>query len=203
MKLDHEVACLRRAVAHLIALACLTMSVAQSAEDQKKPDAKGEQKPEAKANAPASATPWPRRIFLPTLVLEDVPGWTAPGATRRALSADARFTIVAVLASWNPASSPLAAWLTSVAVSLSARRVRVVGAFSNDTAPSVLRFLTRERPRFEAGLAPAEFLKELGNPKVPTVWVVNPRGEIVTRKELPNETEMKRIAEDLARWTDF
>lgn len=161
--------------------------------------------PDAAQKPEAQATPWPRRFVFPRLTLSAPEG--APLGhlfPQREWNPKAhRFTVVAVLASWNASSVPLAAWMSDLQDTLSSRNVRVVGAFSNDSDASVVRFLIRERPRFETGLASLAFLKELGNPKVPTVWVLNTFGEIVARKELPNEIERKRLSDQLMRWTEF
>jgi hypothetical protein len=146
-------------------------------------------------------TPWPRYVSLPAVEPIPIEGWGVapePWAPHRH-----RFTVVAVVASWNPATVELADWLSRLAVEFGPRRVRVLALFSHDTSPAAARFLARARAKFEAGLAPPAFIEGTGNPKVPTVWVTNPRGEIVTRKELPNETERKRVRDDLIVWTDF
>lgn len=174
-------------------------------EKPKASEEKAEQPVDPKNPGKPAATPWPRRFPFPELILEAPEGGQAATPARKATwnPAASRFTVVAVLASWNGASAPLAAWLSDLNDVLEPRKVRVMGAFSNDTDASVVRFLARERPRFETGLAPFSFLKDLGNPKVPTVWVLNTYGEIVARKEIPNETEKKRLRDQLLRWTEF
>jgi|GEM_PF-5034424 len=191
-----------------------------------KADAKSEPPKEAeKGGDGAKAGPttvWKRRLLFPTLELDPLPKIesirTAPSlAASPAPSSPStageltpwnpkasRFTVVALLASWNPKSTALVPWLNGIAQGeLARRKVRVLAAFSHDTAASVSRFVKETRPRFEVGLAPLPFVKNMGNPKVPTVWIVNNRGEIVTRKEMPSDAILDELRLKILDWTDF
>jgi hypothetical protein len=165
--------------------------------------ASGHTPPAVATPSPAAApkvTPWPRRVLFPNPGLRNAPGFDRPPPWN---PRDWRFSVLVTLASWNPKSEEMVQWMSHISDVFSVKKVLVLGVFSHDTAESIERFAVAQRPRFPAGVASSVFLKSFGNPKVPTVWIVNVRGEIVTRKELPDETERKRLQELLALWTDF
>lgn len=144
---------------------------------------------------------FPRRLRLPPLSLT-VPG--EAGTPRDPLDlVKSRFTVVAILASWSPRASQVARVLSEKSREFESRGISIVGAFSHDTERALENWMRVEKPRFTLGLASHEFLDKLGNPKVPSLWVVNHRGEIVTRSELPEDADLKVLFSRLRTWTDF
>jgi hypothetical protein len=154
------------------------------------------------------ATPYPRRILFPDPKIELVlPAPMANGPREPETwvwkPRKSRFTIVVTLASWNSASGETIDYLNSLAPLLKERSVSLVGAFVNDTIKNVERFMGEHRPRFEAGMAGAQFVASLESPVTPHYWAINTQGEVMTELVTPSDVERRAFFNKILRWTEF
>lgn len=166
--------------------------------------APAEAKAAVKPAVKAEATPMPRYIHLPAVELQTISA-NSEGALEK-LTYDfsrKRFSLVFVFGSWNRRSQEIAVKINERMGFFDERHIGVVGVFSHDTKISLQKWQKDVGPRFLIGLAANDFIERLRNPKVPTLWLVNNRGEIMHRSELPTNKELDGLFSKVTLWTDF
>ncbi|WP_222435696.1 hypothetical protein [Fluviispira vulneris] len=114
-----------------------------------------------------------------------------------------RFWYVVVIASWNPRSEEISTIINKNFRLLSARKVGVIGLFSQDTEESVAKWRKKIMPQFMNDFASRNFLDAMKNPRVPTLWLVGSEGEIIQFLEMPTKEEMMKSINKVMILTDF
>lgn len=144
---------------------------------------------------PANATPLPNHIKIPSIRLAN--------ATDEYNFKSNRYTLVAVFGTWNARTAEVAMRINDQIPALKSRGMGAVGVFSHDTVESLTQWTVKNKPHFPVGLSTNRFIDELRNPKVPTLWIVDDRGFIMHRSELPSHTDLNVIFAKLQLWTEF
>ena len=176
----------------------------EPAKDEKKADAAAT--PDAAKPAAADAskpaaetTPIPRHIVFPPLRF-----LTSENPSNQNFDArKVRFGVVCVFATWSRQTINVTKALNAKTAEFAKRHVVFAGAFSHDTKEALDLWAKAQKPQFKVGLADDSFVDALKNPKVPSCYVVNSRGEILLHLETPTDKNLKSLFESLTLWTDF
>lgn len=148
----------------------------------------------------APANPLPRFITAPRAIFKDT---EASDKEVTVSYADATFTVIGVLATWNVNSAAVAAILNKNFDRLSAKKISIVTLFSHDTKFTLKEWKKINKPKFRTGIAAIEFIDEQKNPKVPSLWAVDRKGRLIKHLETPTNVEIERLLNQLSNWTDF
>lgn len=141
----------------------------------------------------------PRRIPAPDVAFRDV-------ASGRAVTPDYgshRYTMVFMIASWNPLSAEVTQVAAKAYPKFRARTLQVFAIGSHDTEDALREWVTTQNFRFPVGVASIPFIEKLGNPKLPAVWLINHRGDMIFYREKMTPVQVKKLVENLHTWTDF
>jgi hypothetical protein len=114
-----------------------------------------------------------------------------------------RYQIILLLASWNDSSKKISVYLNEQFDRLSKHWIGVFGVFSHDTQESVDDWIREVKPLYPMGFAKMSFIDALGNPKIPTIWVVDPRNVIIRELEMPELDHVKEVVKSLYTMTNF
>lgn len=174
-------------------------SFAEDKKPEAKPDAKAAPPP-AKADTKGGAPPPaatsgepPVVRYLPRYIKMPVVSFGKEPSIEGEMELDfshMRFWYVAVIASWNPRSAQISEVFNKNYGQFVARKIGVIGLFSQDTVEAVSEWRKKIIPKFMNEFASRDFLDSLKNPKVPTVWLVGSEGQILQRLEMPTVSEM-------------
>jgi hypothetical protein len=114
-----------------------------------------------------------------------------------------RFSLYFMMGTWNRRSFEITQIINPHLAKLKRRHVFIAGAFSHDTAITLRKWEKEAKPLFTTGLVHSDFIDALQNPKVPTFWLINAKGNILQRKEQPTNEDIEEIIRTLFRWTEF
>lgn len=114
-----------------------------------------------------------------------------------------RYSMVIVLASWNTRCTELALILRKHVLEFKRRHIGLLGIASHDSGEEVAKWLKEYRAGFPIAFASYNFIKEEGNPPLPTIWISDNKGFLLKRIELPTNNDVLEIIKNLYQWTDF
>jgi hypothetical protein len=176
----------------------------------------GHASPPAKAEHAPSPSPSPisvnRFVSLPEFRVFSLQGKSAKelaqaekqSATAKAYDyRQARFTLIAALASWSSRAGDVATKVQSWQERLNKRGVKIVGIFTHDSLDDIVTMANKQGVTFPVAKVGLDFVAKLLNPKVPTLWIVDHSGHVVYRKERPSDSDLSETEQYLLDWTDF
>ncbi|APJ04441.1 hypothetical protein [Silvanigrella aquatica] len=179
---------------------CLLLSRNVFAADEKKKDDPHAANSVSAPPPPVYIPPLPRHVEFPTVTYgkeQSVEGEMELNLATK------NFWYVVVISSWNPKSKEITSILNHNYKVFESRKIGVIGLFSTDTVTSVSDWRTQNKPLFETGFASRNFLDALKNPKIPSVWVLGRRGEILQRLEIPSKEDMQKSVQRVMIMTGF
>lgn len=154
---------------------------------------------DCKANRKDGGNICARIIPAPAIEMEPVP----PNKNTAWVYTDYRYSIILLFSSWNRRSEDLARIARPFIDEFKRRRVGLLGFASHDQQTELQKWQDAVRPPFPIGIAPLEVIMREKNPKLPTVWIANSNGELVTKLTLPSDEEFKSILDKIIQWTEF
>lgn len=158
-------------------------------------------KPAKPAGGEANQTvKWiPRRLPAPEVIFrnvltgeEVVPDYTTH-----------RYTVVLLVASWNALSRDVAERARDLVADFPERALQLYGLGSHDTEAALREWVRTARFRFPVGVANVDFITRLKNPKIPCLWILNHRGEMIFFRERVDVPLVERLVGNLRSWTNF
>ena len=144
--------------------------------------------------------PLPRHIFLPKVTYSRVP--TIEGEDTLNFSKH-RFWFVAMMASWNVRSADITKIFNSHHQEFKERDIGVIGLFSQNTKLDVEKWREQNKPLFDNYFASRNFVDSLKNPKIPYVWLIGEKGEILLKLEMPTVQQIDASIEKSFTLTGF
>lgn len=115
----------------------------------------------------------------------------------------ARFHLILTLASWNAASQEMARYFQGHLATFRDRQIAVVGVFTHDSETDLLRTVQDLGLTFPVSQVSLNFVRDLRNPKVPTLWITDHRGHVLYRLVRPSQAGLEQVRRFLLSWTDF
>lgn len=146
------------------------------------------------------ATPLPRFISAPRILYENT---VEGGKEVTGTYSQSAFTVLGLLATWNPKSVELNTLLNKYSVLFREHGISLVVLFSHDTKFTLKEWKKLNKPNYQTELASINFIDEQKNPKVPTFWIANRRGQIVKFFELPSNNDLSSFFDKIIKWTEF
>jgi hypothetical protein len=169
------------------------------------PSAYGENNPPKKDNISEAIPkkkipPLPRHILFPDITYSRAPD--KEGEFTLDFSKH-RFWIVIILASWNEKSKRINRILNKNKAEFEYRDIGILALYSQDTEDDVDIWREQNHPSYENEFASQKFLDKLKNPKVPSVWLLGEKGELLLNYELPTERQFDIIVKKSFILTGF
>lgn len=143
--------------------------------------------------------PYARKLSLPPLYL--LPPHQAQGVSFEPRAF--RLSFVCLLGTWNKQSDQIHDYFEKNHSFFVERKIGAIAAFSHDTAENLKNWAEKRKPRYLFGLAQTEFVDQLKNPKLPSCWLLSREGQLLLKLELPAESDLVAVYDNLKRWTDF
>lgn len=134
------------------------------------------------ANGKKKIPPLPRHIILPEVTygrLPDVEGEYALDFSEH------KFWFVTIIASWNERSNDITKIFNANQAEFKKRNIGLVALFAQNTEEEVEKWRLANKPMFMNYYASRNFLDSLKNPKIPCIWLIGSKGEILLHLELP------------------
>ncbi|MES2615629.1 MAG: hypothetical protein V4591_09460 [Bdellovibrionota bacterium] len=144
--------------------------------------------------------PLPRYLLLPTVTYSrapDIEGEFSLDFSKH------RYWFIALIASWNQRSSDIAKIFNSHSDDFKTRNIGVLGLFAQNTEVEVGKWREKNKPLFETFFASRNFLDSVKNPKMPMVWFIGEKGEILLKIELPTVHQIDASVEKALTLTGF
>lgn len=144
-------------------------------------------------------SPYERRVALPNLFI------LPPGRSQsfRFEPKLFRISVICLLGTWNKQSESVHLFYKKNKSFFKERKIAAVAVFSHDTQENLDAWVKNYKPDYLVGLAQAEFVDSLKNPKVPTCWILSQQGQLLKRMVIPLEHDFESIYHNLKLWTDF
>ena len=133
-------------------------------------------------NTKKKILPLPRHILLPEVTYErapDIEGEYTLNFSKH------RFWFIVMIASWNERSADIAKIFNSHIQEFKHRDIGVLALFSQNTSQDVEKWRVKNKPLFDNYFASRNLTDSLKNTKIPALWLVGTKGEILLKLELP------------------
>lgn len=115
----------------------------------------------------------------------------------------ARYTVVLGVATWSQRARELATFFRDKQSILKQRNVAIVGAFTHDSEEDILKFREELKIDYFLSRVSLDFVSQMLNPKIPTIWIADHAGQIVYRVVRPMPQGVEHSYQLLRSWTDF
>ena len=126
--------------------------------------------------------PLPRHVLLPEVTYSRAPDIT--GEFTLSFS-EHKIWILVIIASWNKRSAEIAKIFNQHEKEFKQRNIGVMALYSQDTEDNVDEWRKKNKPFFDNFFASRNFMDSLNNPKVPSIWLIGDKQEILLNYELP------------------
>lgn len=144
--------------------------------------------------------PLPRHILFPEVTYSRAPD--IEGEYTLDFSKH-KFWIIAMIASWNQRSSEITKIFNSHMQEFNEHDIGILGLFTQNTEQDVEKWRLINKPLFDNYFASRNLVDNLKNPKIPMLWLVGAKGEILLKYELPTIQQIDTTIEKSFILTSF